>query len=241
MAPSENHIQLKELTYARQVRAFLADRYGPEAARDIWLRVEQRYAGWLPELPVTGGKKGGHARAVYGGLLVFALCDSLPDRPPIGELQGFVQEMFMAPFAKLGRIIDLNRPLDMRLIGRVFQRSGNRDRREIQRWPGGFVNIGAPYDARHRASRYCFTQCPNAAFASAHGLLHVLPLMCNCDFYGISQIHGRLIRRGTCGNSDRCDYLVVGDRSPVAEEYDTVADGQGFLVSRKKHGTEAKA
>ena len=54
------------------------------------------------------------------------------------------------------------------------------------------------------------------------------------NFFGISEIHGTLIRCGTCGNSNVCDYLVVGDRNPIAAEYETVSDGQGFLVSRKR-------
>ena len=29
----------------------------------------------------------------------------------------------------------------------------------------------------------------------------ILPLLCNSDFYGISEIHGQLIRRGTCGTA----------------------------------------
>ena len=82
--------------------------------------------------------------------------------------------------------------------------------------------------------RYSFTQCPNAEFAKKHGLLHVLPLLCNSDFFGISEIHGTLIRCGTCGNSDVCDYLVVGCKNPIAAEYQTVPDGQGFLVSKKR-------
>ena len=58
--------------------------------------------------------------------------------------------------------------------------------------------------------------------------------MCNCDFFGIGEIHGQLIRCGTCGNSDLCDYLVVGDKNPIAAEYETITDEGGFLVSRKK-------
>lgn len=54
-----------------------------------------------------------------------------------------------------------------------------------------------------------FTQCPNAEIAKKYGLLQVLPMLCNCDFYGISQIHGKLIREGTCGNSTKCDYYMV--------------------------------
>ena len=36
------------------------------------------------------------------------------------------------------------------------------------------------------------------------------------------------------GNSDVCDYLVVGSDNPMAAEYVTVSDEQGFLVSRKR-------
>ena len=45
----------------------------------------------------------------------------------------------------------------------------------------------------HHAASYSFTQCPNAEFAKKHGLLHVLPLLCNSDFFGISEIHGTLM------------------------------------------------
>ena len=62
----------------------------------------------------------------------------------------------------------------------------------------------------------------------------MLPLLCNADFFGIGEIHGRLIRRGTCGNSGRCDYLVVGSKNELAAGYETVTDEAGFLVSRRK-------
>ena len=57
--------------------------------------------------------------------------------------------------------------------------------------------------------------------------------MCNSDFFGIGEIHGQLIRCGTCGNSDKCDYLIVGSKNEMAAEYETVTDEQGFLVSRR--------
>jgi hypothetical protein len=65
-------------------------------------------------------------------------------------------------------------------------------------------------------------------------MLHILPLLCNSDFFGVSEIHGQLIRCGTCGNSDVCDYLVVEKDNPLAKEYEVVKDDGGFLVSRKK-------
>jgi hypothetical protein len=140
----------------------------------------------------------------------------------------------MGQFTKLGKIFNLNRSSNMWLIDKVFQKVGRRDRKDAETWPDGFINVNEPYDKEHHAARYHFTQCPNAEFAKKHNMLHILPLLCNSDFFGISEIHGQLIRCGTCGNSDVCDYLVVGKDNPLAKEYEVVKDDGGFLVSRKK-------
>ncbi len=229
-----NHIPVEQLPYGEQVRNWLKERYGETEGNRIWKQTQENYQNYLPDLPDYGGSKNGHAKAIYGGLLVFALYTALPDCPPVSELQDFVQNMFMAPFTKLGKIFDLNRSFDMWLIDKVFRKSGNRDRKDAVRYPKGFINVDVPYDKEHHAARYSFTQCPNAEFAKKHGLLHVLPLLCNSDYFGIHEIHGQLIRCGTCGNSDVCDYLVVGSDNPVAKEYETISDEQGFLISRKK-------
>ena len=228
-----NHISIDQNPYKNPVRKWLAGRYGTEQAEEVWQQTVKDYKAYLADLPDLGGKKSGHASAIYGGLLVFALYPALPDQPPISELQDFVQTMFMGPFTKLGKIFNLNRAFDMRLINMIFRRSGDTDRKQITAWPAGFINVSEPYDKEHHAARYHFTQCPNAEFAKRHGLLHVLPLLCNSDFFGISEIHGRLIRCSTCGNGDRCDYLVVGNENPIVREYETVTDEGGFLVSRR--------
>ena len=228
------HMTIEQLPYGKPIRSWLKERYGEARAKKIWRQTQKNYRNYLPDLPDYGGSKNGHAKAIYGGLLIFALYPALPDRPPISELQDFVQNLFMGSFTKLGKIFDLNRPSNMWLIDKVFRKSGNRDRKDILRYPDGFVNVDAPYDKDNHAARYSFTQCPNAEFAKKHGLLHVLPLLCNSDFFGIGEIHGKLIRCGTCGNSDVCDYLVVGSNNPIAKEYETVSDAQGFLVSRKR-------
>ncbi|MBR6960485.1 MAG: L-2-amino-thiazoline-4-carboxylic acid hydrolase [Clostridiales bacterium] len=228
-----DHIPVNDLPYCKNVREWLSDRYGQEADQ-IWADTVEKYNNYLNDLPDYGGKKNGHAMAIYGGLLIFALYPVLPDQPPIEDLQGFVSNMFMGSFTSLGKIFDLNRSFDMWLIDKVFRRSGNRDRKDLGSYPAGFINVDEPYDKVHHAARYHFTQCPNAEFAKSHGLLHVLPLMCNCDYFGIGEIHGQLIRCGTCGNSDKCDYLVVGSNNEIASEYETVTDEQGFIVSRRK-------
>ncbi len=219
--------------YNGKILAWLMERYGDQEGKQIWKKSRKKYLSFYEDLPDYGGKKNGHSMAIYGGVLVFALYQSLPDQPPIEEMQDFIQNMFMEPFVRLGRIFNLNNRSNMWLIDRIFYLVGKKDRKDILKYPEGFANVSIPYDKVHRISRYTFTKCPNAQFAKKHGLLHVLPLLCNSDFFGIEQIHGKLIRCGTCGNSERCDYCVVGDRNLLAKEYETVRDEKGFLVSRK--------
>ena len=231
---ADNHFPVNKLPYRKPVRKRLIERYGAEQGEVIWKRTVEQYNSYLPDLPDYGGKKNGHAKAIYGGLLIFSLYPCLPDHPPVSELQNFVSNLFMGPFVKLGKIFDLNRPSNMKLINKIFKRSGDGDRRDIVKYPAGFINVEEPYDSVNHIARYHFTQCPNAEFAKKHDLLHVLPLMCNSDYFGIEQIHGTLIRCGTCGNSDICDYCVVGNKNPLAKEYEIAVDENGFLVSRKK-------
>lgn len=220
--------------YKKAIQKWLIERYGRDDAKKIWRRTHKNYIEFLQDCPDYGGAKNGHANAIYGGLLIFALYPALPNQPPIEELQNFMNSLFMGSFTKLGKIFNLNRRFDMFLIDKVFKKVGDKDRRQYATWPAGFCNVAEPFDKEHQAARYHFTKCPNAEFAKAHDLLHVLPLLCNCDFYGIEEIHGQLIRCGTCGNSDICDYCVVGSGNPLAKEYEVVRDDNGFLVSRKK-------
>lgn len=234
MGKTAEHIQLGDMPgFCSSVQQWLGDRYGQAKGAAIWEKVCAQYNAYLADLPDYGGKKGSHALAIYGGVLIFSLYPLLPDSPPIEQLQDFVTRLFMADFVKLGRIFNLNRSLDMRLIDRVFRSVGDKDRKQFSQHPAGFCNVSEPYDKAHRAARYHFTQCPNAEFAKAHNLLHVLPLLCNSDYWAMEQLHGTLIRCGTCGNSDRCDYCVVGSENPLAKEYEVRKDPGGFLVSKK--------
>ncbi|MBP1579039.1 MAG: L-2-amino-thiazoline-4-carboxylic acid hydrolase [Oscillospiraceae bacterium] len=47
--------------------------------------------------------------------------------------------------------------------------------------------------------RYSLTQCPNAEFARTHGLMELLPVFCNSDYWWISQIQVRLSVRAHAG------------------------------------------
>ena len=74
-----DHIQIKDLPYCKTVRKWLFDRYGQEADQ-IWTETVNNYNGYLEDLPDYGGKKNGHAKAIYGGLLIFALYPAFEER-----------------------------------------------------------------------------------------------------------------------------------------------------------------
>ena len=228
------HMQLSDMPQmCSEVKKWLNTRYGAEEGQKIWAAVSDQYNKYLEEIPDYGGKKSSHALAIYGSIIIFSLYPLLPDHPPVEELQEFVTNLFMAGFVKMGKIFNLNRNFDMWLIDKVFHKIGKKDQKQYEKYPASFCNISEDYDKKNHAARYHFSQCPNAEFAKEHDLMHVLPLFCNSDYWGISQIHGTLIRCGTCGNSDKCDYCVVGSENPMAKEYEIVKDEAGFLVSRK--------
>lgn len=231
----KEHLQLKELPeFCAAVKTWLRNRYPAEEAERIWNATSQQYEAYLKELPDYGGKKNTHAAGIYGGILIFALYPQLPDQPSIEELQEFVAGMFMGGFVRLGKIFDLNRSADMWLIDKVFHLVGKKDRKEYGKYPASFCNVSEPYDKEHHATRYSYTKCPHAEFAKQHNLLHVLPLLCNSDYWAMDKLHGTLIRSGTCGNADCCDYCIVGSKNPMAQEYEIVTDAGGFWVSQKK-------
>ena len=190
--------------------------------------------------PDYGGKKTEHAIAIYGSVVIFSMYPLLPDHPPVEELQQLVTKLFMSGFVRLGKVFNLNRSFDMWLLNRFFRKVAKEDQKLYPQHPAYFCNVLKPYDKKNHAAGYHFTQCPNAEFAKKHDLLHVLPLFCNSDYWGISQVQGTLIRFGTCGNSDKCDYCVVGSENPMAKEYEIVKDEGGFLVSRKIEGYETE-
>lgn len=229
------HMKLSDMPeMCSAIKEWLSTRYGTAEGIKIWEKTSQQYNEYLKELPDYGGKKSSHAFAIYGGVVIFSLYPLLPDQAPIEEIQEFVTSLFMGAFVKLGKVFNLNRNFDMWMINKVFQKVGKKDRKQFEQYPASFCNISEPYDKKNHAARYHFSQCPNAEFAKKYNLMHVLPLFCNSDYWGISQIHGTLIRCGTCGNSDKCDYCVVGSENPMAKEYEIVKDEAGFLVSKKK-------
>lgn len=130
------HIKLSDIPeFCAEVEKWLKDRYGEEEGTKLWEATGQQYNQYLEELPDYGGKRAGHAIAIYGSIVIFSMYPLLPDHPPVEELQEFVTNLFMSQFVKLGKVFNLNRRFDMWLINKVFQNVGKRIKNNIHNIP----------------------------------------------------------------------------------------------------------
>ncbi len=220
--------------YEALFRQWLTQRYGTKLGETLWQKTLVQFDAFLQETPTYGGIETEKKLSICGALLVFSMASVVPEQLKAADLEPLTQKIFMDGFVKLGKIFDLNRPRDIRLIHLIFKLVGKKRQKAFRQDKTGFCTHLEAFDKQKRATRYEFTQCPHAEFAKRHGLLHILPAMCNCDYYGIGQIHGQLIRQGTCGNGDHCDYCIVGSNNPLVKDYVTLRDEQGFLISVKK-------
>lgn len=71
-------------------------------------------------------------------------------------------------------------------------------KRQCDKWGDYKMNIAA-FDAQE-PMYYEFTACPAAEFAKKHGLLEIMPALCNPDFEAMELIHAKLVRKTTCAN-----------------------------------------
>lgn len=212
------------------VQRLLARAYTPTQAEQLWEAIQLQYVDYLKDEPALGGLA--LSAGVYDGILVFAYYVTVPDKPPLDAIQDDIYTIFMDGFGTLGRIFDLNRRLDLRLAAAVFRAAMRKKAAEAERFPASFHVGGFSFDKAERAIRYSFTQCPNAEFAKRHGLVDVLPLLCNCDYLAMRALHGDLIRCGTCATGSACDYCIVGSRNSLLDAYTLVTDANGLWRSQ---------
>ncbi len=214
------------------VRKLLRRSYDEKTAADLWEKVQLQYCEFLKEEPALGGLK--VTTSIYDPILFFAWYKVIPEKPELESVQNDLFECFFGRINTLGKVIDLNRPLENRLAASIFKKANDIRVKEIKSFPESFRMGYFSYDRENRIVRYSFTQCPNAEFAKRHHMENVLPMMCNCDHLAMQKIHACLIRERTCVTSNCCDYCIVGDRHPLAGEYDLVKAENGLLLSVKK-------
>lgn len=213
------------------MRSHLALRYAPREADAAWEEVQRRYVQYLRELPELGGRRNmrGGTAGTYDYIALLAFCTALPadKQPSNDELYIMGCELFLPAFKKLSKLVNVNSPLGLRALNAAFASAARKTQRHEAEWPADYIMRMEPFDASLGA-RYRFEQCPLADFARAHGLLRLMPPLCNADYTAMQLVHGTLLRRHTCANGSVCDYRVVGDAHPDAQKYPRRTDEAGF-------------
>lgn len=136
-------------------------------------------------------------------------------------------KLFIGNFEKIGKIINANRPLCMRILQFSFQSAAKKDQAHETERPDNYIMRVEPFDKR-LGVRYRFEKCPIADFAKKHGYLHLMPALCNGDYPLFEAMHSGLIRRHTCANGDVCDYWIVGSESEFLKEHPRKTDKDGY-------------
>lgn len=212
----------------KEIRRKIALHYPPQEQEAVWERVQLQYAAFLSDWRTDlGGKKNFHNGC--GGnydcialMAYYVVCRQVTSLKEIEEMEG---NLFLGAFRKL-KFVDCNKPLFKKLLHKAFQNAKKR----CDKW-GDFTMRVAPYDAK-APIYYEFTTCPTAEFAKKHGLLEVMPALCNPDFEAMECIHARLVRKTTCANGCRCDYTICGDRDPYLQEHPEYRDEAGYRRNR---------
>lgn len=208
----------------KEIQKKIALHYPPSEWEKVWEAVQTQYAGFLSDWRTDlGGKKNFHNGK--GGnydcialMAYYVVCKEVTNLAEIEEMEG---NLFLGAFRKM-RWIDCNKPLFKKLMYQAFRRA----EKQCNKW-GDFKMKVAPYETG-KPLYYEFTACPTAEFAKKHGLLEVMPALCNPDFEAMECVHARLVRKSTCANGEKCDYTIFGDRDASLKEHPEYRDKYGY-------------
>ncbi len=208
----------------REMREKIELHYPPEECEAVWGRVQLKYVdflkNWRRDL---GGKKNFHNGR--GGnydcialMAYYVVCREVTSLEEIEEMEG---NLVLPAFRKL-RFVNCNKPFFKKLMYRAFLNA----KRQCDKWGDFKMNV-APYNP-DGPIYYEFTECPVAQFAREHGLLEVMPALCNPDFGAMELIHARLVRKTTCSNGCKCDYTICGDMDEYLLGHPEYRDEAGY-------------
>ena len=209
----------------KEIRDKIARHYPVDERETVWEKVQRQYVDYLADWRTDlGGKRNFHngVCGTYDCIALIAYYKVCREVTGIAEIEGMMSAMLLPPFRRLGRFVDCNRPLWRKLLYRAFLRAKKR----CDRW-GDYDMSLAPYD-ENKHIYYEFTACPTAEFAKKHGLMEVMPALCNGDYDAMALLHARLVRTSTCSNGCKCDYTICGDRDEYIKKHPEYRDEAGY-------------
>lgn len=212
----------------KEIQQKIALHYPPEQREAVWEQVQRQYAAFLADWRTDlGGKKNFHngRGGTYDCIALMAYYVVCRDVTSLAEIEKMEGSLFLPAFRKL-RFVNVNHPFFKKLLHRAFLNA----KRRCDKW-GDYDMHVAPY-RKDQPIYYEFTACPTAEFAKKHGLLEVMPALCNPDFEGMEFLHAKLVRKTTCSNGCRCDYTICGDQDAYLKDHPEYRDEAGYRRNR---------
>ena len=198
----------------------------PEAEREaVWEQVQRQYVDFISDWRTDlGGRKNFHngAGGNYDCVALMAYYVVCKEVTSLAEIEEMEENLFLPAFRILSKFVDCNKPLFKKLMYKSFLSA----KKQCDKWGDFQMNI-APFDPE-KPIYYEFTACPTAEFAKQHGLLEVMPALCNPDFTGMELVHAKLVRTTTCANGCKCDYTICGDKDPYCKVHPEYRDEAGY-------------
>lgn len=218
--------------YSKPCRKLILSRISqhyPAGEREaVWTRVQLQYAGFLSDWRSDlGGSKNFHngPGGTYDCIALMTYYTVCRDVTSLAEIEAMEGELILPAFRRL-RFVNCNRPLFKKLMYRAFLNA----KKQCDKWHDYEMHV-APFQ-EDKPIYYEFTRCPAAEFAKEHGLLEVMPALCNPDFEAMELIHARLVRKNTCANGCKCDYTICGDRDDYLKAHPEYRDEAGYRRNR---------
>ena len=212
----------------REIRQKIALHYPREQREAVWEQIQRQYVAFLADWRTDlGGKKNFHngRGGTYDCIALMAYYVVCRDVTSLAEIEKMEGSLFLPAFRKL-RFVNVNHPFFKKLLHRAFLNA----KRRCDKW-GDYDMHVAPY-RKDQPIYYEFTACPTAEFAKKHGLLEVMPALCNPDFEGMEFLHAKLVRKTTCSNGGRCDYTICGDQDAYLKDHPEYRDEAGYRRNR---------
>lgn len=208
----------------KQIRAKIALHYPENRRESVWEEVQKKYVGFLSDWRTDlGGKKNFHngRGGTYDCIALMAYYSVCKDVTSLDEIEKMEGDLFLTAFRKMS-FIDANRPIVKKLMYRSFLNA----KKQCDKW-NDYKMYVAPLED-DKPIYYEFTECPVAEFAKKHGLLEVMPALCNPDYEAMELIGARLVRTTTCSNGCKCDYTVCGNRDEYPSLHPEYCDEAGY-------------
>ena len=208
----------------KEIQKKIAIHYPAAVQEKVWEMVQKQYVKFLSDWRTDlGGKrnfhngKGGNYDCI-ALMADYVVCRKVTSLTEIEEMEG---NLFLSTFRKL-KFVNCNKLLFKKLMYKAFLNA----KKQCDKWGDFKMNV-APFE-KGRPIYYEFTECPTAEFAKKHGLLEIMPALCNPDFEAMECIHARLVRKNTCANGEKCDYTICGDRDEYLKEHPEYRDESGY-------------